>query len=55
MGVFLIIFMWVFFLASWIVHVVTCIKAAAWILLVVGAVAFPIGIVHGIGVMFGVL
>lgn len=40
-------------LAAWVTHVVVCIKASAWILLIFGIVVPPIGLVHGIGVWFG--
>lgn len=42
------------FIAAWITHVVVCIKASAWILLLFGAIVAPIGIIHGIGIWFGV-
>lgn len=44
------IFTWI---AAWVTHVLVCIKAAAWVLLVIGIVVPPIGIVHGVGVWFG--
>lgn len=40
--------------AAWITHVIVCIKASAWILLAFGCVVAPVGIIHGIGVWFGV-
>jgi hypothetical protein len=49
-----VLLVWIMCIVSWFVHVITCIKAASWILLLVGAIAFPIGIVHGFGVMLGV-
>ncbi len=39
---------------AWVTHVVYCISHALWLLLIVGAVAFPIGVIHGIMVWFGV-
>jgi hypothetical protein len=39
---------------AWITHVVVCIKASAWVLLVVGAFIAPIGVIHGIMVWLGV-
>ena len=42
--------------AGYITHIITCLKAAtteAYILLVVGCVGFPIGVIHGWGVWFG--
>lgn len=38
---------------AWLTHVVVCIGSSKWILLLVGAVFFPIGCVHGTGVWFG--
>jgi hypothetical protein len=40
--------------AAWITHVVVCIKAASWIFLLAGAIFAPVGVIHGIGVWFGV-
>lgn len=40
--------------AAWVTHVVVCIKASAWILLIVGSIVAPVGVVHGIGVWLGV-
>jgi hypothetical protein len=39
--------------AGWITHIVVCIQDESWVLLLAGALAFPIGIVHGIGSWFG--
>lgn len=39
--------------AAWLTHVVVCLKAGLWGFLIAGAIFFPIGIVHGIGVWFG--
>lgn len=41
------------FAAAWVTHVVVCIGKAAWFLLFIGAICFPIGIIHGIGLWFG--
>lgn len=38
---------------AWLTHVVTSIQSAQWLLLLVGAVFFPVGCVHGTGVWFG--
>jgi hypothetical protein len=43
---------WMF--SAWLTHVVVCISAAAWGFLIAGAIFFPIGIVHGTGIWFGV-
>lgn len=39
--------------AAWLTHVVVSIQSAKWLLLLVGAVMFPVGCVHGTGVWFG--
>lgn len=39
--------------AAWITHVVVCIKASAWILLLFGCIVAPVGVIHGVGVWFG--
>ena len=41
------------FVAAWFTHIIVSISAAKWGLLIAGAILFPIGIVHGIGVWFG--
>jgi hypothetical protein len=40
--------------ASWITHIVVCLKTAAWGFLIAGAIVFPIGWVHGTGIWFGI-
>lgn len=39
--------------AAWVTHVLTCLSTGAWGFLVAGALVFPIGIIHGIGLWFG--
>lgn len=38
---------------AWFTHVIVSIQSAKWILLLAGAILFPIGCVHGTGVWFG--
>ena len=40
-------------IAAWFTHVIVCIQDERWFFLIAGAIAGPIGIVHGIGVWFG--
>ena len=40
-------------LAAWATHVIVCIKTASWLFLIAGAIAFPVGWIHGIGYWFG--
>jgi len=47
----LLLAVWV--IGAWLTHVVVCIKAAAWGLLIAGALIFPVGCVHGTGVWLG--
>lgn len=39
--------------ASWLTHVVSCIAAGAWGLLIAGSLLAPIGIIHGVMIWFG--
>lgn len=39
--------------AAWITHVIVSIQTSSWVLLVLGAFVFPIGIIHGFMVWFG--
>lgn len=41
-------------LAAWVTHVIVCIKASAWVLLLFGCIVAPVGVIHGIGVWVGV-
>lgn len=40
-------------IAAWLTHVFSCLANGEWGFLIAGAIAFPIAIVHGIGVWFG--
>jgi hypothetical protein len=40
-------------IAAWLTHIIVCIKAATWGFLIVGAIFFPIALVHGTGAWFG--
>ena len=39
---------------AWITHVVSCINNQQWIFLLAGAIMWPIGVIHGFGIWFGV-
>jgi lauroyl/myristoyl acyltransferase len=40
-------------IAAWINHMIYCFTEQAYVLLLSGAVFFPIGIIHGFGRWFG--
>jgi hypothetical protein len=42
------------FFAAWITHVVVCLSDDKWGFLIAGAICFPVAIVHGIGIWFGI-
>lgn len=44
--------LFIMFISAWLTHVIVSISVGAWGLLIAGAILFPIGIVHGIGVWF---
>lgn len=48
-----IIALWLFSLAAWGTHVIVCIKTGSWLFLIAGAIAAPVGVVHGVGIWFG--
>ena len=48
----LLFFLW--FVMSWMTHVVNCIINHEWVFLLAGALFFPIGCIHGTGIWLGV-
>jgi hypothetical protein len=48
----LVLMIWV--AAAWLTPVVASIQTAKWLLLLVGAIFFPVGCVHGTGIWFGI-
>jgi hypothetical protein len=40
-------------LAAWLTHVISCLAVGKWGFLIAGALFFPIGIIHGIGIWLG--
>lgn len=39
--------------AAWLTHVFVCLSEGKWGFLFVGAIAFPVAVVHGFGIWFG--
>lgn len=39
---------------AWLTHVVSCLNAAKWGFLIAGAIFFPVGVIHGIGIWLGI-
>jgi hypothetical protein len=42
------------FIAAWFTHIIVCLVQAKYLLLIAGAFIAPVGIIHGIGIWFGV-
>jgi hypothetical protein len=42
------------FPAAWLTHVIVCLLQAKYLLLIAGAIIFPVGIIHGFGLWLGV-
>ncbi len=40
--------------AAWFTHLISCLLTAKYILLAIGVIVFPIGIIHGIGIWLGI-
>ena len=41
--------------ASWITHIIVCLKTASWGFLIAGAILFPIAWIHGTAVWLGIV
>lgn len=41
-------------LGAWITHIITCLLTGKYLLLLVGAIVAPVGMLHGVGIWFGV-
>jgi len=39
--------------AAWLTHVIVCLSMGKWGFLIAGAIFFPIGMVHGVGIWLG--
>ena len=50
---FTIISVWLFCLSAWLTHVVFCLSSGKYVLLLAGAIAVPIGIIHGVAIWLG--
>ena len=53
LGMVLFFGLWLAGIAGWITHIIVCIKSASYLLLIAGALIFPVGMIHGIGCWFG--
>lgn len=40
--------------AAWLTHIFVCLSEGLWGFLIAGAIFVPIGVIHGIGLWFGV-
>ena len=41
-------------IGAWLTHIFHCLFAAKYLLLIAGAFIAPVGVIHGIGIWFGV-
>ena len=39
---------------AWVTHIIHCLITAKYLLLIAGALVFPVGVIHGVGIWFGV-
>ena len=44
---------WVVPISAWVTHVIHTLNSGEWLLLIAGALVFPVGVIHGIGLWFG--
>ena len=40
--------------AAWFTHIIHCLIAGKYLLLIAGAFIAPVGVIHGIGLWFGI-
>ena len=45
---------WGTVLAAWLTHIMHCLLAGKYLLLIAGAFIAPVGVIHGVGLWFGV-
>ena len=48
----IIVFIWV--ISSWFTHIFVCLSNESWGFLIAGALAFPVAVIHGTGIWFGI-
>jgi len=41
-------------IGAWFTHIIHCLVHAKYLLLLAGGLMFPVGVVHGVGIWFGV-
>lgn len=51
---FMVIATLIAFIGAWFTHIVHCLVHAKYLLLIAGGFIFPVGVIHGIGIWFGV-
>ncbi len=45
---------WGLLITAWLTHIVHCLIEAKYLLLIAGAFMAPVGVIHGVGLWFGV-
>ncbi len=53
-GGYILMFIVLTTIAAWTTHIIHCLVYAKYLLLIAGGFIFPVGVVHGIGIWFGV-
>jgi len=41
-------------IAAWLTHIIHCLSTVKYLLLIAGALIAPVGVIHGVGLWFGV-
>lgn len=54
MGDLIYVAIWLWCLAAMVTHVVVCVTVNWAAMLIIGIVCFPVGVVHGSGIMIGI-
>ena len=51
---FLMVFLWFVLPFAWLTHLYVCFTDDRWGFLIAGAIFFPIGVIHGLGLWLGI-
>ncbi len=54
-GVIFLVFIFTSSVAAWLTHIITCFIDGSWGFLIAGAIFFPIAVIHGWLIWFGIV
>ena len=51
---FMLVFTVITLIAGWVTHIIHCLMYGKYLLLIAGALIAPVGVIHGVGLWFGI-